>query len=155
MKIKLYSALKLKTRLIGDLNRVNALIQRDNSRVVTPKESEKFEQVIALQKERDELKRKILIVKTAIAKANIGIYSFLAELEESKNDLQFFNSLKITSGDYITSYNEGKPIYTEYAANITQEIVDKNAIEIQNKINSLQDKVDEYNGSTFIEIEGI
>lgn len=155
-KMKLYTVLKLKTRLIGELNRVNAIIQRDNSLDITRDAQEnKIAAVKKAVEERKVIKKKILAVKAAIAKANIGIYAALAEMEEFKNDIaSFYPTLRTANGEIIQGYaNDGNPLIRKYVAFLEEKTIDELKIEAQKRINELQDEVDEYNATTFVEVD--
>jgi len=152
-KINLSRALKMKNRLVGDINRLKGIIIRDNSSTVIRQSGEDIKALY------DELGKKIetlgkLKASISIANANSGVYEKLTAMEELKSLLGFIETLPTKHGKYEEAhgYNRDKVI-VEYVASIRQSDVDQVTCDLQNKINELQDGVDDLNAKTLIEID--
>lgn len=146
--MNLSSALKSKSRLAGELVRLQAILQRENSRksdsVSTVNRQEVWDKIVKTSNDLGELKGKITI-------ANIGIYPVLERMSELKSRIAFINNLPKKAGTEIepTYGNQERITYT-WDSFITQEKADEMVVNLQNKINLNQDSVDQYNSSTNI-----
>ncbi|MFA5754416.1 MAG: hypothetical protein WC905_03645 [Patescibacteria group bacterium] len=148
--MKLAKALKEKNRLVGEINRLKALIIRDNS----------IESTMALKKDRKQQWQDyrnavaaLIKIKTAIFKANVGIYETIVNMGELKNELTWITQLNTTDGVVTNSNYRGDGVsQTTYSAFLTQEDIDAAIVRNQNIIAELQDELDEYNANTVIPI---
>jgi hypothetical protein len=144
----LNSALKQKSRMAGELVRLQAILQRENARksdsVSTVNRQEVWDKIVNTSNDLGELKGKITI-------ANIGIYPVLEKMSELKSRIAFINSLPKKAGTEVepTYGNQERITYT-WDSFITQEKADELVANLQLEINQNQDLVDQYNSSTNI-----
>lgn len=148
--MKLSKALKEKNRLAGEINRLKQLIQRENSRNV---KSSSTVDVGKLWTEMVEATEKLITLKTAIFKANAGIYDKIVRMAELKGRVgwvQTLNTNNETKEEII--YGTSTIRVTEFKAYKTQEDVDNMVKELQDEISKLQDDLDDYNATVTIEV---
>ena len=152
--MKLVKALKVKNRLVGEVNRLQGILERENS-----KEKGSYSQVdvSVIDTQLSVTVGKLVAVKSAITVANIGIYNKICEMEELKNQKSFIMRLDTTHGTVKESgsgfASSDKLIVREYTAHLRQENVDERVIELQTQIETLQDEIDEYNATTNVDLE--
>ena len=144
----LSTALKLKSRLAGELVRLQAILQRENSRksdsVSTVDRQEIWNKILETSNKLGELKGKITV-------ANIGIYPILEQMSELKSRIAFINNLPKRVGTEIEpSYGNSERITYAWDSFITQEKADEMVALLQSEINEKQDQIDQYNGTTSI-----
>lgn len=143
--MKLSKALKVKNRLVGEINTLQHLINRDNS----SEESKYYESAISAKFQELQEKTKALIeLKTKIQKATVPICGPLLEMAELKGQIDFYRNLKTTSGEVKSHYDNSPPV--TFRCFMSQQDVDKKLAEINAKIGDLQDEVDEHNAITVI-----
>ena len=149
MKTKLNKALKQKNRLVGELNRIKSLIQRENSRKEADYNEEKIQDLFL---QFSVLTNELIDLKTAIQRATAPIADKLLRLAEIKGQVDFYQSLETTNGTFERSLSYGSDkVKTEtYCAYYDQNAVDNKLAEIQKEINDLQDEIDDYNAITTI-----
>lgn len=146
--MKLHQALKLKNRLAGEISTLQETLRRENSRrsdnpsKIDPKEIE--EKLTAKHADISRLRGQIAIATAPIA-------PLLAELEQAKLLKNFLAGLPTREGVEIQHHGANIPP-TEYVwtAFINREQLDKSLEELQNNINSLQDRIDHHNAITSI-----
>jgi hypothetical protein len=141
-------ALKSKSRMAGELVRLQAILQRENARksdsVSTVNRQEVWDKIVKTSNDLGELKGKITI-------ANIGIYPVLERMSELKSRIAFINNLPKKAGTEVEpSYGNQERITYTWDSFITQEKADEMIVLLQQEINTLQDQCDSYNGSTEI-----
>ena len=151
-KINLARALKEKKRIIS---RIQEIVSCRHENVYEKDEAPQLD----LRCKADEmrfLKGLLVNLKTHIAKANAekGICERVYEMEELKQELQFFERLDTTT----TPRKERNPMTGEIKliprmAFFSFEEVENIKRDIKTRLNELQDEIDEINGSTFIEYE--
>lgn len=155
--MKLFSALKQKNRLAGELARIQTILVRENSRQQTgigqhgvhPKK-EYLDQLTA---ELVGKRAALVALKAAIAVANVGIYDKIFEVAELKSQITWIDTLNTKSGvHYEYGYGDApKDIY--YVAYVDDVQRDKLKEEYQARINKIQDEIDEFNSRTDIVIK--
>ncbi len=143
--MKLSKALKEKNRLVGEVNRLRAIISRENSR--ESRNTSKVD-VGATIAELTSTVERLSKLKTAIAKANVGIYEAIEKMSELKSHATWIATLDTRDGAEETSGYGSVVIKKEYTAHVKKEDIDKLTKEIQDQLGVLQDKVDEYNATT-------
>ena len=148
--MKLAKALKEKNRLVGEVNRLKGLIMRDNSLETKYLEGKnRTKQWLDYTAAVEAL----VAIKTAIFKANTGIYRTIVLMSEKKAELGWITSLNTTNGVQETPNYRGEGVIkTEYSAYITQDGIDTRIVELQKEIARLQDELDEFNATVTIEI---
>lgn len=149
MKITLAKALKMKNRLVKEIQMTSNLVSKYNS-VMDGQErpidiSETF-------RKREKLVDSLVSLKTAITFANAPIQTTIYLMSELKNDLIFLNNINTNSGisiveDWTGSKKENK----------TTSILDFNSVkelakEVENNIDHNQDILDKHNHTVEIEI---
>jgi hypothetical protein len=148
--MKLAKALKEKNRLGGEVKRLKDLIQRENSKNV--KSTSKVD-CAKLWADLEETVRKLINIKTAIFKANAGIYNKITTIGEYKSKVEWIKSLNTKDGVEDVPNYRGESTKTEqYVAFVKQEEVDQMIVNIQESIAMLQDDLDAYNATTEIEL---
>ena len=150
MKMKLAKALKEKNRLAGDICRIKSLIQRENSRnIASTSKTDRAK----LWEELAKTMTSLIAVKTAIFKANVGIYEKIVLMSELKIKAQWITSLNTADGAIESpNFNGEGVIVTTYDAHIKQADIDQMTVDLQNEIVALQDEIDEYNATVTIEV---
>jgi hypothetical protein len=161
--VNLSKALKIKNRLAGELARLQTIFSRENSRRNDTTSKVDRGSVLA---EIENMRADILSVKTAIAKANVGIYEQIARMEELKAYKKFINSLNTKEGEELRNLGrreyvwdededlkERKKIVYVWDAYTTQEDVDRINKEIQSEMDKTQDSIDEYNATHKVDLE--
>lgn len=144
----LNQSLKQKSRLAGELVRLQAILARENARredsVSTVNRDDIWKQILDTSNKLGELKGRITV-------ANIGIYPILERMSELKSRIAFLNSLPKRAGTEVEpSYGNNERITHTWESFITQEKADGMVVLLQKEINDSQDVVDQYNGSTSI-----
>lgn len=162
-KISIARALKEKNRLIHKINDAYNDVVKYNTVMITEYATSDGMMVIPTAEDADKkrkvdvldaytkwhsLREKLIELKTKIQHANIGIIEQLIRIDELKGALNNYRS--ISSSDDIEKRSGYVIINSSKISR--NELVDK-ITETQEKINNLQDEIDEYNAKTFIEIE--
>jgi len=130
--------------------RLQQILQRENSRKLDDTASTINRR--ELEFEMLETVDKLINIKTAIAKANINIYSKIERMSELKSLIVFYSSLNTKHGSYDESDYDKERI-VQYDALYKQEDVDKKIKELKSQIEELQDEIDEYNSRTMIKLD--
>jgi hypothetical protein len=148
--MKLMKALKTKNRIVGEINRLKNILKRDNSVELHTIEEDKR---AAVEGEMLKKMEELIKVKSAISTANMGIYNSICRMEELKSLKAYYNTLDTTHGEVtLSSRFIEKETTKTYNAYLTQEKVDDKLKELQQQIDTLQDKIDEYNAITEVTI---
>jgi len=146
MNITLSKALKIKNRIIKEVNDLQNIVTSNNSYITGNNPSfdikESYEELISLRKKLGELKIKINT-------ANGGMIDKMVEISELKSHITFLRSINTDQGQvqasrYDSNVVEKDVIYT------AKEIKEKEK-ETQKKINKIQDEIDKFNANTLIE----
>ena len=148
VNIKLEQLLRIKEDLENDIRKDEGLMRKNNSR---PKNEE--DQIDFVETKRlYELKLdQLILVKLAIAKANIGsnnedIYN-LSNLNRRK---VFLNSLNTFEGDRVTLKSAGKTV--EFKAKLPYKKVEKELKGIESEIRKIESKLSDFNHSTEVAV---
>jgi hypothetical protein len=148
-KVKLAKALKIKNRLVGEIARLRRQMVNEN---VKPESQKRAFDIDKLNEEMLEKTKKLLELKTAIAKANINIYEKIVQMEEGKALLTYLESFPCDES--VRSVFNGKEYVNEKLIPIiTREIVEEDYKSLKKLIEDCQDSIDEYNATTYLEIE--
>lgn len=142
-------ALKEKNRLSGRLAQARNLIARENSH---EKKVPRGVDVRAICEEAEQLKRKLVAIKAAIAVANKDIVAKIIELEETKSEITWLNGLDTKEGVYEQNCYRERTV-EEYASEIKQAEALERMKALQKHADALQDELDEFNATARIEIE--
>jgi hypothetical protein len=145
--MKLYKALKLRKKLVGEVAKLKQLIQVKNSYTVGSVDPEKFN----VDKIYMELLAKIdelVGLKFVINEANREIQSKIYTLSEYKALLAFWNGVNVTEGQQMVGYSDAKTI--EYKAQVDEVKRNEMVADFQKRIDALQEEIDTYNYTTDI-----
>jgi hypothetical protein len=147
--IKLHTALKVKNRLAGEVARLQGILARENAR-----RNDNTSKIIRadILNQLDAARKKLLSVKTEIAKANVLIYAALAELEETKAQIAFYSALPVREGPEIIPTHTEKLEYV-WTSYLNREKLDNLVAELQKRANDLQDEIDAFNAGATISVE--
>lgn len=147
INMKLYKALKLRKKLVGEVAKLKSLIQAKNSFTAGSVDPEKFDVnkiYVELQAKIDEL----VGLKFVINEANREIQSKIYTLSELKALLAFWNGVNVTEGEQMVGYSEAKTI--KYVAQIDEVKRNEMVADFQKRIDALQEDIDTYNYTTDI-----
>lgn len=153
-KMSLRKALQKKNLLVGKIRGLQTLISSKNVFTdETPENNREDTKVLLadLVKMRDGL----IALKSAVTVANVPIYPTLARISELKSYIEFLNGI---------STNEGKTTHRVHGfsqevlvlvnkATLSEKDIRSLKEETEKEIESLQEKVDDFNASTFIEVD--
>jgi hypothetical protein len=151
-RISLRKALQKKNLKAGRIKTLQNLIATKNSyKEGTPDGSR--EDVKALMIELTNERNGLIALKTAVTKANVGIYPVLCELDELKSFMSFLDTIQTLEGAQQQHVRMGQdPIVTQQVAQYSEKDVRNIKAETQKKLEELQEKVDEFNSVTYIEV---
>lgn len=151
--ISLAKALKIKNRLVGELASLQAVARQHNS---LPIES-RGEKSVSLDKVWEDIQNtsnRIVELKSKIAVATAQIAPYLVDLAETKSTISFLETLPIKEGKEDTQIGYGvnsslkTVVWNSY---IDEASKNKLVKENKNRLDSLQDKIDEFNAVTKID----
>lgn len=144
--MKIHKALKVKNRLAGEVVALQEIFKRENSRRSDNTSQVNVENIfLQLEEKRTELFK----LKGSIAQATAPITPLLAELEESKSEKNFFSGMPTRDGEELISQGIGnQPLKYTWSAWINRSELDLKLASLQDKINTLQDSIDEFNSRT-------
>lgn len=149
--ITLSKALKIKNRLAGQLKTLQATAALHNSQEEGNTSSVNLDKVWL---ELEEAKTKLVAIKGKIGQATAPIAGVLAELSELKAELAFYETLHVVEGtrQSATGYGINQVVKTVTYVNRVNEAQKQEAKKnIQEKIEAIQDRIDEFNATTKIE----
>lgn len=147
--ITLARALKVKNRLVGRLAKVQANILAYNS---VPEGLAGQVSVPALMQTREELVQALVALKTAINEANREVQRDIYDLAEKKAAAQFLAGLNTRHGPQPAVY----PSTTEvvYVSALKKADVDARSAGLEQEIDQLQDRLDQFNHDRRVEVYG-
>ena len=143
--VSIARALKEKSRIVGRIHTLTDVINHENSlaegstRSVDLKET--FAQVKALTEQ-------LIGLKAAIAKGNQGAIDKIVELGEVKSIIGFLNRLN-TSEAFSDDYS--RHVKLEAAIRKADVLIEVDTY--QRRANAIQDELDDFNASHFVDIE--
>lgn len=143
-------ALKLKNKLVQDLNKLTEKLHNNNSIIEGNTRDYSAKELLAEMYVRiDEL----TAIKTQIHKANAPVYDKIFLLSELKSAVNKLKSLDCTSGlavDFFSRRSETSIVKTAEISTVERD----NEIQfLENRIEELQEELDYHNVTT--EIEGL
>ena len=142
-------ALKEKSRLVTKLTDLRRLIGEYNSVDAGSRRPVAVPDVIEKAKVVEE---NLIRIKVALAEANVGIARQLNEMMLLRGLLAFYTNLD-TSDHRTKSKDDGEEVLVERDVVISKGDALARMEELQNRIDSLQDEVDEYNALHKVDIE--
>ena len=164
MKMSIARALKERKRIIGEMNTLYNRINTSNMVqmtvcIVDGKYDKPTEEDFAKRRhvspskcmeEWHDLHKKLIVLKTALHNANCGIAEKLVRLSEMKAELNFVESMTMYSGSEESFINENTVRITDVVFDV--EWITKRQDELRKEINELQDVIDEYNATHYIDV---
>ena len=150
--MKLYKALKLRKKLVGEVAKLKQQIQAKNSYTVGSVDPEKFN-IAKIYAELQNKINELVGLKWVINEANRPIQEQIYRLSELKALLVFWNGVSVQEGQHIVGYSDSKTV--EYKAQIDEIERNKMVEEFQKKIDAAQEVIDTYNYTTDIPWGGL
>ena len=143
--MKLTKALKHKNQLAGELTDLKDRLAKQNCRPSTvPFDYDNNDVLTTIRQKMDEL----IVVKSAIAAANVAIYPLVFRLAELKGLVTAIKALDTRQGLFKEGGSYAQAAYEiEYTAQIKKATVDAIATELEAEITTIQDQLDEFNQS--------
>lgn len=151
--ITLNKALKIKNRLVGELQKLQDTAREMNTMPVENRE-EKSVNLLEVWENIQKVSNKIVELKSKIALATAPITPLLIDLAETKSTISFLESLPIREGteDTTVGYGLNSSLKTvRWNSFIDQRKKNELVKNNQERIDSLQDQIDEFNATTKIE----
>ena len=148
-EITLAKALKVKNRLAGRLAKAQADIQAFNS---VPEGQADQVNVPALMQAREELVGALVGLKAAINEANREAQRDIYDLAEKKATAQFLTGVNTRHGPQPPVYPSTVEVH--YVAALKKADVDALVAGLENQIDQLQDRLDQFNHVHKIEVDG-
>jgi hypothetical protein len=145
--MKLYKALKLRKKLVGEIAKLKSDIQAKNSYLQGSLKAEKYN----VPKLYDELLAKIdqlTGLKFAINEANREIQGQIYTLAEYKGLIAFWNSVPTVEGTQVHGYSDAKTL--EYCVQVDEETRNKYVKAFQTRVDAIQEEIDAFNFTTDI-----
>ena len=143
--MKLTNALKTKSRLAGELVRLQNIFRRENSRRNDNPSKENageiWNQIVAMSEKLGELKAKI-------AAANVPIYPKIERMAELKSRIAYLHALPVREGEELVVQYGSEPLKYNWTAFLNQQAIDAHVHTLQDQINLLQDEIDAFNATT-------
>lgn len=151
MYVTLARALKEKNRIAGRLHKAQELVRKENRKIAG---SPRAVDVGATFAEVERLSELLATVKGIIAKANDGIVATIVELEETKSLLAFVGS--VPSDESIeVKHDYNGTLERHWAVAIHEPELLAKAAALQARADALQDKLDDYNANTRVDLPEI
>ena len=143
--VSIARALKEKSRLVGRINILTDVINHQNSLAEGSTRSIDLQDAYRQVK---ELSESLIKIKAAIARGNQDAIDKIGELSEIKSLIGFLNRLD-TSEIFCDDYS--RHIKKEAAIRKSDVLVEIDAY--QRRANALQDELDDFNASHFVDID--
>lgn len=142
--MNLAQALKAKKKLLKEISDLQSKIQSNNSVMVgSPVYYKTRELMETLNKKVEEL----TTLKISIQTANIPILGKMYEMAELKSHVQFLRRINTQEGKKLERFQES---ILEYVSDYKVDEIDRMIKEAEEKIDSLQEEIDQFNHSTNI-----
>ena len=141
-------ALKVKSRLVGEVNRLKQIWQRENARRNDSVSAINVEQTY---KEYLAASDQLVKFKTAIAVATAPAAGILAQLAEFKTQLAVLETIPVREGEELQYLGDSKTITYTWTSFLNREKIDNVKKNYQVMIENLQDQIDEFNAKTEIQ----
>lgn len=145
--MKLYKALKLKNKLVGEINKLQQNIQHKNSFVV---DSLQNYNVLEMIQTLESKKTKLINLKLAINEANQDIQKEIYLLSEIKSTINFYQSLNTSKGKQYSDYS--RETVLEYTCWVDELEKDNKIKELEDTLESIQELIDSHNYTKEIEV---
>jgi len=146
MKIKLQKALKLKNKLVSQINKNQELIVHENRFVAGNTPVVKIQELI---EKNQRLIDFLVELKSKIHKANIGVYEKIFRLSEKKSWLSKIQSMDIKEGKARDGYERE---LTDFACQLKYDAKQEIIRGLEEDIDAIQDELDAFNVKNSIDI---
>jgi hypothetical protein len=137
-------ALKQKNKLVQELKELNGRLQNNNSIIEGNTRDYSAKETLSA------IYKKVTVLKTKIHRANAPVYDKIFLLSELKSIAQTLRGLDCTNGiavDYYARRSESQIIKN---AEITATERDAEVKFLENRIEQIQDELDQFNAATLI-----
>ena len=139
--MNLNKALKYKNTIVSEINSIKGKILKHNSYLDGNISSEKFDIVKATER-LTKLVNTLVNLKISINEANRNLYPIIYSISEYKALIVFWKEVECNDGTKLVGYSEN--LHT-YKTHMTEDEKDIIILNLQKKVNQLQDDIDEYN----------
>lgn len=150
--LTLNKALRLKNRVTEKMAKLKQLIATHNSY----REDLGYKQdTVVLFAEYWKLMEFLVELKSSLASANGPLYTTLNAMAEYKGVCAMLESLNTTAGlveTHVYSRRDGDPATANWIASITEQAAASKLAECREKLDELQDTIEEFNATHTIEI---
>lgn len=150
MNMKLAKALKHKNRVAQKITRISDDIRENNSILAI---NDPEVNIVVLEKMRAELINYLVALKTAIHRASDKVRDKIFLLAELKGSILFYRSINTQHGKREAQRFGGGDEFVEYKAILRKEAIDRFVIGLEEKIDTIQDQLDEFNATVEIDID--
>jgi hypothetical protein len=140
MNIK--QALKLKNKLVTQIKEQYEIAKAHNS--IEQGNPRRYSALQSIKK-AEELAIALVELKTQIHAANVPVYGLIFQMSELKNQIKQLKSIPVDEGKVTERYGSVTTI-KEVELNIAER--DNLVKELENKIETIQDKLDTHNATT-------
>ena len=132
----------MKNKLADEVTQLKELLVKQNSR--STRQPFDYNDTEVLANLRGKLAG-LVKVKATIAVANVEIYEKIFRMAELKGLITTLDTLETKQGVICTGGEYGRPVETEYVAQIKKSEADKLVAELQTEIQSIQETLNEFN----------
>ena len=144
-------ALKVKNRVVGEINQLKEILKRENSRREDSVSEVNCEEVYG--KLKDSI-LKLERLKGSIGRATGPISGLLSSLAELKTSINFYNSLPTREGiEYVNMGTGNSPKELKWSSFLNRGKIDGIVNGLQKDVDSIQDEIDSFNAQTQIDFE--
>lgn len=150
MEMTLAKALKHKNRVAQKIARISDDIRANNSILAV---NDPEVDVQALDRMRLELTDYLVALKTAIHRASDSVRDKIFMLAELKGSISFYGSICTQHGKREAHRFGGGEEFVEHKAVMRKEAIDRIVVELEERIDAIQDQLEEFNVTTKIQIE--
>ena len=147
--MKLYKALKLKKKLIGEIIQLKKQIEDKNSYIIGTVNPNKYDVDVIYNNLLKKINQ-LVSLKYMINEANREIQSKIYILSEYKSLISFWNGVNVKEGSHPINYSE---LLREHNVQFDEEKRDSLVRQFQEKIDAIQDEIDTYNHMIEIPLE--
>jgi hypothetical protein len=147
MKINLVKALKLKNKYVGKMN-----LLKTQALSNCYQEGQKVRDITNVWTDYEKLVNSLINLKVEIAKANVGINEKILRLSEYKTQIQQLNMVPTNEGPSTKYLRDGTEQTIITKCFHSMEAIDALKNSLESQIETLQDDIDVYNATTFIEV---
>lgn len=151
MEVTLAKALKHKNRVTQKMTLFSTDIQANNSILAVNDEPEV--DVLALNKSREELMYHLVDLKTAIHRASDPIREKIFLQSELRAAITFYRQINTQHGKREAHRFGVGEEFVENKAIMRKDLIDRTIVELESKIDDIQDALDEFNVTTKISVE--